>query len=132
MLCESDTAYLWKFIIYTGTEMIYPVPSISLLKSFINYKVPSKIVLSLMNGLYNKCYNVTLDNLYTSPELLRVLLFHQTDSYGTLRKKADFWQWKPIKEVGEQPVIQFCDELMVCRWSDCYKSSSKKFGLDVE
>ena len=62
--------------------------------------------------------------------MLHVLLFHQTDSYGTLRKKAglptDFWQWKPIKEVGEQPVLLFCDELMVCRWSDSYKSSSKK------
>ena len=29
MLCESDTAYLWKFIIYTGAEAIYPVPSTS-------------------------------------------------------------------------------------------------------
>ena len=71
-----------------------------------------------MDGLDNKGYNVTLDNLYTSPELLCVLFSHQTDSYGTLRKKAglptDFWQWKPIKEVGEQPVIQFYDELMVC------------------
>ena len=62
--------------------------------------------------------------------MLRILFYHQTDSYGTLRKKAslptDFWQWKPIKEVGEQPLIQYCGELMVCRWSDCYKSSSKK------
>ena len=80
----------------------------------------------MVNGLYNQSYNVTLDNLYTSPELLRIL-FHQ---YFYLRKKAglptDFWQWKPIKEVGEQPVIQYCGELMVCRWSDCYKSSSKR------
>ena len=130
MLCESDTAYLWKFIVYTGAETIYHVPSISLLKPFTEYKIPSKIVLSLMDGLYNKGYNVTLDNLYTSPELLRVLMFNETDSYGTLRKKTglptDFWQWKPIKEVGEQPLIQFCEGLMVCRWSDCYKTSSKK------
>ena len=137
MLCESDTAYLWKFIIYTGAETIYPVPNIPLLKSFDDYKIPSKIVLSLMNGLYNQGYNVTLDNLYTSPELLRLLFHHQTDSYGTLRKKAglpaDFWQWKPIKEVGEQPLIQYCGELMVCRWSDCYKSTSKKSCLhDVD
>ena len=130
MLCKSDTAYLWKFIIYPGVERIYPVPRTSLLKSVIDYKIPSKIVLSLMGGLYNKGYNVTLDNLYTSSELLRVLFSHQTDSYGTHCKKAglstDFRQWKPIKEVGEQPVIQFCDELMVCRWSGCYNSSSKR------
>ena len=66
MLCENDTAYLWKIIIYTGAETIYPVPNIPLLKSFDDYKIPSKIVLSLMNGLYNPGYNVTLDNLYTT------------------------------------------------------------------
>ena len=32
MLCESDSAYLWKFLIYTGAATIYPVPSITLPK----------------------------------------------------------------------------------------------------
>ena len=81
-----------------------------------------------MNGLYNKGHNVTLDNLYTSPELLRVLMFNETDSYGTQKTglPTEFWQWKPIKEVGEQPIIQFCEGLMVCRWSDCHMTPSKK------
>ena len=107
MLCESESAYLWKFLIYTGAATVYPVPSINLPKPFEEYKNPSKVVLSLMGVLYNQGYNVTLDNLYTSPELLRVLLMHHTDAYRTLRKKTglptDFWQWKPIKEVGAQP-----------------------------
>ena len=73
---------------------------------------------------------ILLDNLYTSPELLRLLFMHHTDAYGTLRKKAglptDFWQWKPVKEVGAQPMVKFCEELMVCRWSDSYKIDTKK------
>ena len=130
MLCESDSAYLWKFLVYTGVATIYPVPSITLPKPFHEYKNPSKVVLSLLDGLYNQGYNVTLDNLYTSPELLRVLFMHHIDAYGTLRKKAglptDFWQWKPVQEVGAQPIIKFCEELMVSRWSDSYKVNSKK------
>ena len=55
---------------------------------------------------------------------------HRADDYGTLRKKAglpiDVWQWKLVKEVGAQPMITFCGELMVCRWSDSYKLDSKK------
>ena len=39
---------------------------------------------------------------------------------------TDFWQWKPIKEVRAQPIIRFCGDLMVCRWSDWYKLKSKK------
>ena len=71
MLCESSSAYLWKFIIYTGADTIYPYPNCLLLKPFNSYINPSKVVLSLLDGLYEKEYKVVLDNYYTSPELLR-------------------------------------------------------------
>ena len=60
---------------------------ITLPKPFEDYSNPSKIVLSLFEGFYNAGYNLALDNLYTSPELLRVLFENKTDAYGALRKK---------------------------------------------
>ena len=131
MLCESSTGYLWKFIIYTGADTVYPLPGVALPKPFDEYGNPSKVVLSLLNGLYNKGYKVVLDNLYTSPELLRALVQNETDAFGTLRSKkglpSDFWKWNPQKGLDIQPMTKFCDGiLMVCRWNDCYKTKSKK------
>ena len=53
MLCESQSAYLSKFIIYTGASTDYP-PCVSdkLPKIFEDFKSPSKIVLSLMDNGY--------------------------------------------------------------------------------
>ena len=87
MLCESSTGYLWNFIIYTGADTVYPLPSINLPKSFDDYGNTSKVVLSLVGGLYNKGYKVVLDNLSTSPELFRALLLNDTDAFGTLRRR---------------------------------------------
>ena len=69
MLCESSTGYLWKFIIYTGADTVYPSPGVVLPKPFDDYGNPSKVVLSLLHGLYNKGYKVVLENFYNSPEL---------------------------------------------------------------
>ena len=46
-----------------------------------DYSNPSTIVLSLLEGFYNARYNLVLDNLYTSPELLQVLFENKTDAY---------------------------------------------------
>ena len=46
-------------------------PNVKLPKPFGAYTGPSKVVLSLIDALYNQGYKVILDNLYTSPELLR-------------------------------------------------------------
>ena len=107
MLCESDTGYLSDFIVYTGADTKYPPPSVQLPKQFDEYENPSKVVLSLMEGFYQKGYNIVLDNLYTSPELLKALYLNITDAYGTLRKKEglpkDFWVWQPSKALANQP-----------------------------
>ena len=131
MLCESDTGYLVDFIIYTGADTKYPKPTVPLPKNFDDYKNPSKVVLSLMEGYYNYGHNLALDNFYTSPELLKALFLNHTDAYGTLRKKeglpSDFWSWKPAKGVGEPAEIKFCDETyMVLRWNDPYKTKKVK------
>ncbi|XP_066924070.1 piggyBac transposable element-derived protein 4-like [Clytia hemisphaerica] len=131
MLCESSTGYLSDFIVYTGADTIYPAPDVPLPKNFLEYTNPSKVVLSLMTGYYNKGYNLALDNLYTSPELLKALYTNGTDAYGTLRKKEglpeDFWQWDPVKGVGEPAEVKYCDKTyMVMRWNDAYKTKKKK------
>ena len=54
MLCESSTGYLWKIIIYTGADTVYPLPGVVLPKPFDEYGNPSKVVLSLLNGLITK------------------------------------------------------------------------------
>ena len=131
MLCESSSAYLYSFIIYAGADTKYVDPGVQFPKPFHDYPTYSQVVLSLMQGLFNQGYSVTLDNLYTEPSLLLALFKNSTDCFGTLRKKKglpkDFWDWKPAKGVGIPPLIKFCDQkLMVMRWNDCYKTKSKK------
>lgn len=48
MVSESDTGYLRRFIIYTGTSIVYQEPTKELSKPFDNYLNPSKVVLSLL------------------------------------------------------------------------------------
>ena len=131
MCCESDTGYLYSFIVYTGADTKYTPPNVILPKEFDEYTNYTKVVLSLIDGLYKQGYSVTVDNLYTSPELLLALYANGTDGYGTLRKKKglpkDFWLWKPVKGVGELPLIKFHDKkLMILRWSDAYKKKKVK------
>ena len=129
MLC-STSGYLHKFIVYTGADTRYVEPDVLLPQEFEKYTNPSRVVLSLMDGNYNKGHKLALDNLYTSPELLHALFENGTNAFGTLRKKEalpkEFWKWKPPKGFGEQPIIKFCNSYMVCRWNDAYKSKKDK------
>ena len=67
MICESTSAYLYSFIIYAGSETKYVDPGVPFPKPFEEYPIYSQVVLSLMEGLFNQGYCVTLDNLYTEP-----------------------------------------------------------------
>ena len=126
-LCESSTGYLVSFIIFCGSDTKYTPPAdIDLLKEFDEYANLSKVVLSLASSLLNQGYCLIVDNLYTSLELARALLENGTDIYGTLRKRKglhqNFWQWKPQKGVGIEPMMKFFDEkFVVFRWNDPYK-----------
>ena len=133
MCCGSNTGYLWRFIIYTGADTIYMQPNVKLPKSFGDYTDPSKVVLFLIDGLYNQGYKVVLDNLSTSPELLRALIENGTDSFGTVRRKqglpSGFWEWKTPKSYlsSRPPISEFCGDIMAYRWNDCYKSKKTLF-----
>ena len=118
MLCESSAGYLVSFIIYCGSDTKYtPLADIDLLKDFDEYANPSKVVLSLASSLLNQGHSIIVDNLYTSPESARTLFENGTNIYGTLRKMKglpqNFWQWKPQKGVGTEPMMNFCNEKFV-------------------
>ena len=87
MMCESESAYLSEFIIYTASSTDYGTFKHPLPQSYNDLKSPTKVVLKLLEFCINKGYSVTVDNYYTSPELAKALLSLQTDCYGTLRKK---------------------------------------------
>ena len=114
-VCESDTGYLLRFIVYTGTSNVFQKPLEELSKQFDDCTNPSKVVLSLLRGFNSKSYCVTLGNLYTSPEIAKEFLSLGTDCYGTLRKKQDLpselWQWKPVK--CKLPIAKYNENILV-------------------
>ena len=86
---------------YTGKQMTDELPD-------AGYKyVATKIVMQLMEGLFDCGYTLYIDNWYSSFELSKVLLSRSTDTIGTLRKDRkdlprDFKQEKLTK--GERVV----------------------------
>ena len=71
---------MWEWHrLYTGASTVYQEPVEELSEQSDDYTNPSKVVLSLLRGFYNKGYCVTLDNFYTSPEIAKELLSIGTD-----------------------------------------------------
>ena len=63
MLCESNSAYLYNFKVYSGSGTTYPEPTgVAFPKAFKDFPSYSKVVLSLLDGLFGLGYCVTLDN----------------------------------------------------------------------
>jgi len=65
-LCESQTGYIWNSVLYTGKGTKFN-------DKYGEYGISTSSVLSLIDGLLGKGYCVTMDNFYTSPELLKFL-----------------------------------------------------------
>lgn len=81
MLCKATSGYVWNSMIYTGkgTDLstLIPVPPQS--------AMGTRVVLKLLEPLLGKGYCVTINNFYTSPELVDALIKNCTDVYGTVR-----------------------------------------------
>ena len=116
LLCESKSGYIWKSLLYTGKQMTDELPD-------AGYKyVATKIVMQLMEGIFDCGYTLYIDNWYSSFELSKVLLSRSTDTIGTLRKDRkdlphDFKQKKLTK--GERVV--YYEEgtgVMITKWLD--------------
>jgi len=75
MLCESQTGYIWNSVLYTGSLTRNTATMACLLRQFWVW----------LRNLLGKGYCITMDNFYTSPELLDILIKNKTDMYGTVR-----------------------------------------------
>ena len=113
MLCESDSGYVWNFVIYTGKGTQFDV-------EYDNLPVSSRVVMTLMKPLLDKGYCVTVDNYYTSPQLADLLVQHQTDIYGTVkptRKEMPEDLRKAKLKKGEVSAYER-GKVTVLRWKD--------------
>jgi len=139
-LCESQTGYIWNSILYTGkgTKMT---------EKYAEYGLASSSVLSLADQLLGKGYCITMDNFYTSPELLDILIKNKTDAYGTVRsnrrnlpddfgkeklKRGDVRAWQK----GKMMALRWKDKKDVCVMSTVHNAASTvvktKGGKDVQ
>ncbi|KAG8239618.1 hypothetical protein J437_LFUL018362 [Ladona fulva] len=78
-LCESETGYLWSFIVYSGADS-----KISVTTTPDGLKT-SALVIKLLEPLFAKGYTLWMDNYYNSPNLAKFLLIRGTNVAGTLR-----------------------------------------------
>lgn len=76
-LCESQTGYIWNFLIYTGkdTELINT-----------SGLYGERVVKTLLSTLENKGYNLYLDRFFASPNLAFYLNSVKTNICGTVSK----------------------------------------------
>ncbi|EEC06595.1 PiggyBac transposable element-derived protein, putative [Ixodes scapularis] len=110
LLCESESGYISNLIVYTGKGTVTPDADSAM---------GTKVVLSLMEPFLCKGYCVTVDNYYTSPELVDKLLQQKTDVYGTVRPtRKDMPPFNDLKlKKGEVGAFQR-GKCMALQWRD--------------
>ena len=94
-----------------GTITFQAICAVKAILSLLIQELTTKVVLSLIDGLYNQGYRVVLDNLYTSPQLLRTLIENGTDSFS---------QQKSIKKLQKQANL---DLRYLCKWLKANKKN---------
>jgi len=139
-LCESQTGYIWNSIIYCGKGTTFN-------EKYAQYGLSMSSVLSLVDALLGKGYCVTVDNFYTSPELLDILIRNKTDAYGTVRSNrrnlpSDFTRDKLKKgevrawQKGKMLALRWRDKKDICLLSTVHNATSStvktKGGKDVQ
>lgn len=79
ILCDCETDYILKFIIYTGATT-------NLIACDSNLGTSGSVVNTLMKNYLRKGHNLFTDNWYTSPILAQFLSRNKTSLTGTVRK----------------------------------------------
>ena len=113
MLCELDTGYVWKFMIYVGkgTQIGQEYP---------NLPMVAQLVLKLLKLLLRKGYLLTIYNFYTYPELADILVSNYTDILGTicLNRKDLPQEFKKTKLKKGQVCAFQRGKVMTLRWKN--------------
>ena len=87
MLCEN-TGYTYRFDVYTGAQDEYALlhNQIPLPDSAAHLPKPGKVIVSLLTGLMDKGYSLSIDNWYSSIPLYTYLHQRGTNVCGTIKK----------------------------------------------
>jgi hypothetical protein len=114
-LCESNSGYLWSFLVYSGKDTI--------LESFLISKDTPKataIVLKLSEPLLHKGYTLWMDNYYNSPALAKFLKSCNTDCVETVRvnRKVMPKKLQESKLQKGEAIAQHSGPVCVLRWCD--------------
>ena len=121
ILAEAETGYVWGLIVYVGKNTVYSynIPDMSE-EDKQKLTKPTSIVLSLISPLLNKGYTLGIDNFYTSPELINILIAHKTDCIGTVRanRKHLCPEVKEKKLKKGELVAGFNNKVMHLKWKD--------------
>ncbi|GBP89096.1 PiggyBac transposable element-derived protein 4 [Eumeta japonica] len=145
-LCESQTGYLYKFVIYTGSspdeaegnveggnsgirgsakgkgrDFFSDGPHVGTIAEALAGKT-TQTVLKLLEGLEGKGYCVTMDKFYNSPALARYLKFRGFDCLGTVhltRKNIPEDVKKVTRESEKGTVVaRHSGDVTVLSWKD--------------
>lgn len=116
-LCEAETGYLLKMIIYTGKRQDAEQD----LHGFTN--ATAKVVLRLSDGYLDKGHCLYMDNYYNSVGLARFLKQRRTDVVGTLNRRRI--ETPPqIKNLNDRCLQRgkmaaaHCGDVTVLAWKD--------------
>jgi hypothetical protein len=140
-LCESNTGYLWKFIVCSGSET-----DIETTLDYGERNETSSIVLKLNEDLLGKGYTLWMDKYYNSPDLAAFPKRQGTNVAGTLwlNRKNEPSTIKNAKLKKGEIISQQSDGVKVMKWNDkkevCFISAfhdpwmvtQQKCGIDIK
>lgn len=112
VMCESNSSYILKSVIYTGKETEKaPLEDVS---------ITTAIVMNISEKLLHQGYTLVMDNFYNSPELFKLLSSSQTNAYGTLRanRKGLPENFSKIKLKKDEAACWVKEGLVVIKWHD--------------
>ena len=111
-LCDSNTSYLWNFIIYSGRETD--------LDADRTHAQGTKVVMRLANDLLGVGRCCVTDNFYSSPELFSLPQDNNTDAFGTCRlNRKGMSSVLTRSKLKKGDVVAKCKgRLLAVRWKD--------------
>jgi len=115
-LCESNTGYALRFIIYTGKNTFEVDRSSKL-------TITEQVCLELMRGYEDRGYQLYMDNFYSSPQLFNELKQRGVGACGTVKHNRKFMPYDLQPSVlalnkGDDPVFMRCQDLVTCAMMD--------------
>ena len=114
VLSDSTNGYVYRFQIYKGKN--------SSLSGSGEHGRCTQAVLSLLQGIENRCHKVFMDNYYTSPLLFLALYDKKVQACGTARTHRKYYPKElAVSERGKERGwydYRSSPPLLACAWKD--------------